>query len=179
MSVDADVAPDQAAVSGTAGRGWVTIVVAALLVVIVAALLVVNVRLHRDVSRDEARKTAGEAASKVGGKAVEALLSYNYRTIDADLARGLAWTTGSFKRELQTLDAKVVKPTAVSKTVVTKTTVSQVAVSQQSADVVQLLVFAGQVTASLGAQSQQSTSRLKVTMERVGGTWLISALQPI
>lgn len=173
LSLD-DVA---AAQRGTAARLRWGLLVGVVLVVV--SLAVVNVKLHADVNAEQQRKAARTEALGVATQATQELLSYDYRTIDRDLPRAVAWTTGPFTTELQTLEDKVVKPTAVSKRVITQTTVSDVAVVRSTRDTVDLLVFANQVTVSKGAQTQRNSSRLSVSMKKVDGKWLVTALQPI
>lgn len=151
----------------------------AIVAILVVSLVVLNVLLHRQLNEDQERRSARIETLRVAATATQELLSYDYRTIDHDLARAVGWTTGSFTQELQALEDKVVKPTALSKQVVTQTTVSDVAVVRNSGSTVELLVFAQQVTASKGAQTQRNSSRLSVSMKKAGGKWLVTALRPI
>lgn len=151
----------------------------AAIAIVVVSLVALNVLLHRQLNEDQERKSARADAQRAAAQATQELLSYDYRTIDHDLARAVGWTTGSFTQELQALDDKVVKPAALSKLVVTQTTVSDVAVVRNTASTVELLVFANQVTVSKGAQTQRNSSRLSVSMKKVDDKWLVTALQPI
>lgn len=147
--------------------------------VVALAFVVLNVLLHNQLADDKQRNTAEAEALKIVPKATQELLSYDYKTIDKDLSRAVAWTTGSFTAELQALEDNVVKPTALSKSVATRTVVSHAAVVRSTGWTVEMLVFATQVTSSKGDQTQRSASRLSVTMKHVGGTWKVAALKPI
>jgi Mce-associated membrane protein len=157
-------------------RTWVPLAAAlALIIGLGTAVGVLHARIATNDAIDAARTSATQSAST----RVPQILSYSYTSIDANLATALADTTGSFKTDLQALDKNVVRPTAISKKVVTKTIVAATSVVQAHANSVDLLIFTDQTSTAGGSSPQIADSRLAVTMTKVHGSWLVSALKPI
>jgi Mce-associated membrane protein len=108
-----------------------------------------------------------------------ALLSYQPDTVDKDLRAARGRLTGSFKDSYTQLIQDVVIPGA------TKQHISAVAVVPAAASVsatpnhAVALLFVDQ-TVAVGSDAPTETSSIvRVTMDRTGGRWLISAFDPI
>lgn len=111
---------------------------------------------------------------------VPLILSYSYRTIDADITRAGQQLTGDFKSKYSDLLTSQVKPGATSGQVTTKATVVGVGVVSASRTKAVLLAFLDLNTVSGKKQTPQlNGSRVEVTLSKVGNRWLISDLAPV
>ncbi|NMH98269.1 hypothetical protein [Pseudonocardia acidicola] len=123
-------------------------------------------------ARDEASAKAEDAVVKV--------LSYNFRTIDQQVSDTAPLLTGKFKDDYASLVRDVVTQPAKDQQVAIHTAVVQDSVVSSSPDQVVLLMFVNQ-QADSGAKANPvlTGSRLRVTMDHVDGSWLISELTPV
>lgn len=151
--------------------GWA---VAAALTVAGLAILLVN------ESHDKTAHQATEARA-VAVTHVAQLLSYDYRTVDASLAREKAWLTGSFAGRYASLITSKVAPEAKQAQAVTRAQVTASAVQSAKPNQVDLLLFLNDATLSKDhpKKAQVVGSRLHVRMKYVEGAWRISALDPV
>lgn len=118
------------------------------------------------------------AATSAARTSIEQMLSYNYKTIDAQAARIEGLLTGSFKSEFSSAMAKDIKPLAVKNKTVVQARVSDVGVMEQAEGRVKVLAFVNQAT--VGADAQQPAidqNRVIATLTKVGDRWLISEVQ--
>jgi Mce-associated membrane protein len=151
-------------------RRWIAPLVA---LVVVLALLgaVVGVSL-RDSS---AQAATDRAAASQARTSIEQMLSYNYKTIDAQAAQIEGLLTGSFKGEFSAAMDKDIKPLAVKNQTVVQAKVSDIGVMSSSATTVKVLAFVNQ--ARIGTDQQNPVvdqNRVIATMTKVGDRWLIS-----
>lgn len=131
---------------------------------------------NADQPLEEARMAALAAARANVGT----VLSYSAGTVEADLARSQQLLTGSFAVDFQTLANQTVVPAAKRDKVTTTATVSEAGVVNADDDRVTVLLFVTQSTTSTLLKSPKvDGSRVEVVMTRVGGTWLISSLNPV
>jgi len=145
-----------------------------LLVVIGVGLLGWQRHLHNQA--EEARQQATEAATA----AVPDVLSYNYRTIDDDLARAKTHLTGDFARQFGQLTSQIVAPQAVQGQITTRAEIAATSVVEADRNRVVELLFVNQTTQGLNLpQPRVDGSRLVLTMEKVNNQWLIQNLEPI
>lgn len=146
---------------------------------VLVALVVADIMLMREVDDRDAKTTAGKTAVAEARVLVPRVLSYKADTLDADLTRGLAATTGSFHDDLGNLQASLIGPAAKQQKIVTKAVVTGAGVVSAEQDEVRLIVFVTQSTSASGRAAQIDGSRLEVTMTRAGSDWLISELAPV
>ena len=133
-------------------------------------------RVEQASEVDSARQTAIEAART----RLPQLLSYDFHTLDRDLSGARAGTTGAFRDQFAELTTKVVAPAAQQQQIVTKTTVAGTSVVSADADRVVLLVFLDQVTQTKADPSSRiDGARVRATLQRQDGQWLVSALTPV
>ncbi|MGN6302316.1 MAG: hypothetical protein ACTHN8_14640 [Angustibacter sp.] len=157
-----------------AGRrvpGWVLVALTALLVVILVAvgLLVRADRQARAV--DEAR---GEAVS-AARTAATAILSYDYRHLDADFAKGRALTAPPFSQQYAKTTADAVKQVATQTKATVVAQVAAVGVEQASAHRVVVVLFVNQTTTSSRLERPQvDQNRVEMTLVERDGRWLVS-----
>ena len=122
-----------------------------------------------------AQARADRAAASQARTSVEQLLSYSWKTIDAQAARADGLLTGSFKGEFADAMAKDVKPLAVKNQTVVQAKASDAGVLSSSPTTVKVLVFVNQ--ARVGADQKQPVvdqNRVVATMTKVGERWLVS-----
>ncbi|RJS46699.1 hypothetical protein [Nocardioides cavernaquae] len=142
---------------------------------LVAAAVVLGVLAQRSAGLGEARDAAAASASK----RLPVLLSYEHGSLEADLDRAIAQTTGGFRDEYGKVIDDVVTPTATRKKVDTAAVVSGVGVVSADRDQVVVLAFLTQTTTTNGGAPTVAGSRVEVTMEKHGSTWLVSDLKPV
>jgi Mce-associated membrane protein len=126
----------------------------------------------------EGARTAAVAA---GEEKVVDLLSYDYRSIATDQDTRTALLTGQFKDDYGSLLRDVVAPAAAQQQLTTQTTVvSSSIVRTDGTDSVTMLLFLNQTTQSSAKPDPTlSGSRLRVTMQEVDGSWLVSEMTPV
>ena len=149
------------------------------LVVVIIALAVATgilfVRWQSARAVDSARSAAVSAADKT----VPTLLSYSYQTFGADLAKAEANTTPQFRTTYAKLMSSQVESVAKQDHVVTQATVSGTAVESAQSGSATLLLFVSQQTkTSAKSESVLNDTAVRVTMQDVNGTWLVSDLTP-
>lgn len=108
-----------------------------------------------------------------------ALLSYRPDSVDKDLTAARDRLTGNFRDSYTSLTNDVVIPGAKQKQISAVATVPAAASVSANENHAVVLVFVNQ-TAIVGQDAPSDTaSTVKVTLEKVGGRWLISGFDPI
>ncbi|NYG06351.1 Mce-associated membrane protein [Phycicoccus badiiscoriae] len=154
-------------------RRWV-----APLVALVAALAVLGTVLGVSLRDSSAQADANRAAANQARTSIEQMLSYNYKTIDAQAAQIEGLLTGSFKGEFTSAMDKDIKPLAVKNQTVVQARVSDIGVMSSSPTTVRVLAFVNQ--ARVGSDQKAPVvdqNRVIATMTKVGDRWLISKVQ--
>jgi len=161
-------------------------VVAVLSVLALAALVVATifgVRLQHDVNTRKGDASAGAEASAVAGRALTAVLSYDYRHMDADRDRSAQFLTAKYRTKfLKTYSLLTVGPNGgpgpveKTKAVVTATVLST-AVQDAEPDEVRVLVFVNQTAVKNGGSPSIFQNRVVATMVKRGDKWLIDEVK--
>ncbi|MDQ6523812.1 hypothetical protein RB608_09390 [Nocardioides sp. LHD-245] len=151
------------------------LVAGVVLALALVAAVVAGIGAHRATATADARADALAAATK----RVPELLSYDAATLDDDLARARAQTTGSFADDYGTILDEVVKPNAAQRTISTTATVSAAGVVSGDPDRVVVLLFLTQTTTTGTKDSSVAGSRVEVTMAPAGDDWKIVGLKPL
>jgi Mce-associated membrane protein len=108
-----------------------------------------------------------------------ALLSYRADTVQKDLEAARGRLTGTFLNAYTSLTHEVVIPGAKQKQISAVATVPAAASISASADHATVLLFVNQ-TLIIGQDAPtNSASSVRVTLDRVGGHWLISGFDPV
>ena len=147
-----------------------------------AALILVGVggTLLWSHHRSAAAETARVEVIGVAPMLVENLLSYNSDTVDEDLAHAAEGASGTFQDRFAEFGSKTVAPQSKEQGISTKARVVDVGVLSAAEDRAELLLFVDQITTSVARPAPASTSsRVEVTLDRVDGTWLVSAMTPV
>jgi Mce-associated membrane protein len=141
----------------------------------VASLAVLGTLVGVSLRDPGAQARVDRAAASQARTSVEQMLSYNYKTIDAQAAQIEGLLTGSFKTEFADAMAKDIKPLAVKNQTVVQARVSDVGVMSSTPTTVKVLVFVNQ--ARVGADQKDPVvdqNRVIATMTKVGERWLVS-----
>ncbi|MEU0572791.1 hypothetical protein ABZ297_46325 [Nonomuraea sp. NPDC005983] len=154
-----------------------------LLGVVVAALAGVGLFLGLDLRAMGQAQDAGAEAMAAARAVAPGLLSYDYRTIERDLARAGGYTTGRLTQHYKDLSATLV-PKAKAQKMVQTATVVAAAVEQADVDRVEVLLFVntGTVKEIAGkAEPQQlvSKNRARFVMIRQDSRWLVADLSTL
>ena len=162
------------------GRSAIGAVVAAALCVPAAVgVVLLATKVDRTADESAARRGALHAAARIARD----ILSYDYRTIDQDLARARGDTTGEFARQYASTAAGL-RAKAKSTQAIVQARVRDVGVVTATSDQVVVLVFADQIsiTRAPGAASptaQEISSAVQFTLAESGGRWRVSALSAV
>jgi Mce-associated membrane protein len=134
-------------------------------------------------------KWQGGSGSDAAGARVEsvraatdstiALLSYKPDTVEKDLAAARARLTGTFLSAYTSLTHDVVVPGAKQKQISAVATVPAAASASATENHAVVLLFVNQ-TVIVGQDAPTNTaSSVRVTLDKVGGRWLISQFEPV
>jgi Mce-associated membrane protein len=152
----------------------------AVLGVLAAGAGAAAVRLAAEAHHDDALTRARSTALAAATTDIRQILSYNYRSINSDLARARNDTTGQFRGEFGVLASQLIGPAAAQQRTITWATVPHASVVSATADQVVVLLFIDQRTASkTQPQPQLAASQVQVTMQRIGGRWLVAQFQAL
>lgn len=154
----------------------------ALLVILVPALLIALVfaglafRDWREAKRLTEGVEAGKTVRAEVADDLDTLLSYKYTSFDDDFAAATKVMTPSFQKSYApTVDA--IRDRALKQKRSQKANVDAVSVLSQTPDHVDVLAFVDTVSTTQGSKkSQVLQNRVKVSFEKVDGTWLIDDL---
>jgi Mce-associated membrane protein len=108
-----------------------------------------------------------------------AMLSYRPDTVDQNLAAARDRMTGSFRDSYSSLTHDVVIPGAKQRQISAVATVPAAASVSATATRAVVLVFVDQTTIIGNEPPSDSTSSVRVTLEKVNDKWLISQFEPI
>jgi Mce-associated membrane protein len=167
-------------------------VLTCVVVALVALLVVELVRgpSHRATQSLNTGATSGSASdpASLSNAALQAgidegptLFSYDYRTLDKDLAAARADTTGSFTSQYDNLSVPAVKPLAIKyKVVVVAKVLAATVVDNSNLKQIKVMLFLDQtVTNTQLAAPRLDANRVVLTMVPVGKGWKVSAVSAI
>jgi Mce-associated membrane protein len=131
-----------------------------------------------DVSTQQSQ-TAAEQSVRAATESTVALLTYRSDTVDRDLTAAADRLTGGFRDQYTQLITSVVAPGAKQQHISAVATVPSAASVSASADHAVVLVYVNQTT-TIGSDSPtQTTSCVRVTLDKVHDRWLISQFDPV
>jgi Mce-associated membrane protein len=155
---------------------WVTPVLAACLVAVLAACALAAVTTRND----RADISAGDAALGVATASATKILSYDYRHLPADFAAATATTTGSFRTDYQATTSKAVQQLATQTHAVVVAKVVAGGVVSSTSSRATVLLFVNQTTTSNRLSAAKTDlNRVQLTLSKVDGHWLVSALSAL
>lgn len=160
-------------------KATISLVATALCAPVAVGVVLLATRASAASARDDARTGALGAAARI----VRDILSYDYRTIDRDLARARSETTGSFERQYAAA-ADALRRQAVATHAIVQARVRDTGIISASANRAVVLVFADQVSVTRSKAAAIPTTRLipsavQLTLTKSRGRWQVSALSAV
>lgn len=151
------------------------LVIVAVLVVLVIGSGVLAGFKAKQASDAKAAAADRQAAAAAAKTEIPQILTYSYKTLSKDLARGQADTTGQFKGEFSLEAKQIIEPQVPKQQVSTRAQAPVTAPVASSGDQVTVLVFVDQSTTSKSQpKARVAASELRVTMQKVHGKWLVA-----
>lgn len=150
------------------------------LVLLVAAVSVGVILLINQNNRLQAVEDARRDALAAAQSHAEELLSYDYRTIEADVDRAAAATTGNFRKEYVGTFENVLFEQAKNTHAVVDAQVRAASVVRATPDQAVVLLFVNQATTKKTAdETKIDQPRVQMTLKKVGDKWLVSKVESI
>jgi Mce-associated membrane protein len=126
-----------------------------------------------------ASRVAAEESVKAATDSTIAILSYRPDTVDRDLTGAAGRLTGGFRQQYTQLVTDVVSPGAKQQHISAVATVPAAASVTATKNHAVVLVFIDQTTTIGNDAPTQTTSSVRITLERVHDRWLISQFDPV
>ena len=181
LDVDETEADDDA-VEAPVERGsrfsWTRLLVVALpALALIIALGVAYLKWLDGTARES--RTAAEASVRAASESTIAILSYKPETVDRDLKAAAERLTAGFRQQYTQLVNDVVAPGAKQQHIAAVATVPAAASVSATGKHAVALVFVDQTTTIGNDAPTQTTSSVRVSLEKVDGRWLISQFDPV
>ncbi|SDM84732.1 hypothetical protein [Nonomuraea jiangxiensis] len=159
-----------------------TVVIVLLGVLVVAAGVLVPT-MWFDLRHLREADAAGAQAMAAARKVAPDLLSYDYRTVEADLAKARTYTTGALTGQYRELATTLV-PRARAQKVVQTVAVAGVGVEHAEPDRVEVLLFVNtgtvkEIPGEAEPQQQFTQNRARFVMVRQDSRWLVADLSTL
>ena len=177
---DADLVDTEEAIAEGGDRfSWTRILAyAALPIVALAFALGDGYLWWLDRSARESQ-TAAEESVKAAIESTSAILSYRPDTVDRELSGAAGRLTGGFRQQYTQLVSDVVAPGAKQQHISAVATVPAAASVSATENHAVVLAFIDQTTTIGNDAPTQTTSSVRITLERVHDRWLISQFDPV
>jgi Mce-associated membrane protein len=179
---DTDETEADDAVEAPVERGsrfsWTRLLVVALpALALIIALGVAYLKWLDGTARES--HTAAEASVRAASESTIAILSYKPETVDRDLKAAAERLTAGFRQQYTQLVNDVVAPGAKQQHIAAVATVPAAASVSATGKHAVVLVFVDQTTTIGNDAPTQTTSSVRVSLEKVDGRWLISQFDPV
>jgi Mce-associated membrane protein len=169
-----DDAPDQQVIRSSWGR---LLVVALPALALILALGVGYLKWLDGTARES--RAAAEQSIRAASDSTIAILSYKPETVDQELKAAADRLAEPFRQQYTQLVNDVVAPGAKQQHISAVATVPAAASVWATGKQAVVLVFVDQTT-TIGADAPtQSTSSVRVSLDKVDGRWLISQFDPV
>ncbi|MGP4100293.1 hypothetical protein [Nonomuraea sp. KM90] len=151
------------------------------ILVVVAGVLVPTMWFNlRDLRDADAAGAEAVAAAK---KVAPDLLSYDYRTVEEDLARAATFTTGELTKHYKELSTTLASRAREQKIVQT-VSIAGAGVERAEPDRVEVLLFVNtgtvkEIPGKEGLRNEFSYNRARFVMVRQDSRWLVAALSTL
>lgn len=174
--------PGQPPAAGREGARLSRPVVLAVLAVLAVALA--GLTVTQALSYHRARLRAAAEASVLGPAKTAAarILSYDYRHIEQDATQANAVLTGVFRGQYEAVMRQQIVPQAPKQHAVVQAEVLGAGVTSVSPDGAQavVLIFVNQTVSNTSTpQPRVDQVRVRLTLDRVGGAWLVSKVDAL
>jgi len=128
----------------------------------------------RDHAAAADREHTGQTCLAGATAAAQAIFSYDYRSFDASVVNGRAFTTGSFTDEY-TETTTSLKPVAEQQQAVVRAEVSAAGLIEARANEVDLLLYVNQYRRNVAITGEKvDQNRVVLTLVSVDGRWKVS-----
>jgi Mce-associated membrane protein len=124
-------------------------------------------------------RAAAEASVRAASETTVAILSYKPETVDRDLKAAAERLTAGFRQQYTQLVNDVVAPGAKQQHITAVATVPAAASVSATGKHAVVLVFVDQTTTIGNDAPTQTTSSVRVSLEKIDGRWLISQFDPV
>src|SRR5277367_6046656 len=173
-----DLATAEAPVERSSRFSWTRLLVAGLPVLALILALGVGYLKWLDGTSRESR-AAADASVRAASESTIAILSYKPETVDRDLKAAADRLAEPFRQQYTQLVNDVVAPGAKQQHITAVATVPAAASVSSTGKHAVVLVFVDQTTTIGDDAPTQSTSSVRVSLEKVDGRWLISQFDPV
>lgn len=157
---------------------WTRLLVVALPALALILALGVGYLKWLDGTARESR-AAAEASVRAASESTIAILSYKPETVDRELKAAAERLTAGFRQQYTQLVNDVVAPGAKQQHITAVATVPAAASVSATGKHAVVLVFVDQTTTIGNDAPTQTTSSVRVSLEKVDGRWLISQFDPV
>jgi Mce-associated membrane protein len=168
----------EAPVEGSSRFPWTRLLVAGLPILALILALGVGYLKWLDGTARESR-AAAEQSIRAASDSTIAILSYKPETVDRDLKAAADRLAEPFRQQYTQLVNDVVAPGAKQQHITAVATVPAAASVLATGKHAVVLVFVDQTTTIGNDAPTQSTSSVRVSLEKVDGRWLISQFDPV
>jgi Mce-associated membrane protein len=168
----------EAPVERSSRFSWTRLLVAGLPVLALILALGVGYLKWLDGTARESR-SAAEQSIRAASDSTIAILSYKPETVDRDLKAAADRLAEPFRQQYTQLVNDVVAPGAKQQHITAVATVPAAASVSATGKHAVVLVFVDQTTTIGNDAPTQSTSSVRVSLEKVDGRWLISQFDPV
>jgi Mce-associated membrane protein len=173
-----ELSVDDAPAEDGARFSWARLLAAALPAVALVLALGAGYLKWLDGSARES-PTAAEQSVRAATDGTVAMLSYRPDTVDRDLNAAADRLTGGFRQEYTQLVSGVVAPGAKQQNISAVATVPAAASVAATGKHAVVLVFVNQTTTIGNDAPTQTTSSVRIILDKVDGRWLISQFDPV
>lgn len=169
-------APERPARAGAPLWAMIAAGVLALVLVVVAAWLGLVTWDFRDVRRSSAVADARTASTATAERAAAVILSYDYKTLDADEKAAERYMTADYAKKYAKTFDKLVRGNATDLHAHVEADVRASGVVNADPDRTAVLLFVDQTTVSKANDGQKQTAlnRVEMKMVRQDGRWLVN-----
>lgn len=147
--------------------------------VALAAVIVMGVngfRYWNDREAEQARQDAAAAASRT----VATMFSYEFGTVDTELPKAADNLSADFRADYLKLITEAIAPGAKDKQLTVQATTQAAGIVSAENDRAVVLLYLNQITTSKDSPQGTTTgSRVRVTVDKTDGRWLVDSVTPI
>jgi Mce-associated membrane protein len=177
---EADLVDEEEAAAERGSRfSWTRIVAVGVLPAVALLLALGDGYLRWLDGSAQASRVAAEESVKAATDSTIAILSYRPDTVDRDLTGAVGRLTGGFRQQYTQLVTDVVAPGAKQQHISAVATVPTAASVSATENRAVVLVFIDQTTTIGNDAPTQTTSSVRITLEKVHDRWLISQFDPV
>ena len=143
---------------------------------VAAALIVATIMVAQGSTDEQVNEATGDAQA-AAERAIVAIVSYDYRSLDDDQAEASAYMTDEFAKDYEALFAVIRENAPETKTILSTDVVAS-GVVRSGDDRVQVFLFINNPRTNAEITTPEvGKNQVTVTMEKVGDEWLVDDLK--